>query len=91
MKSEKKIPLRTCVGCRQQKEKKQLIRIVKETEGGISFDPTGRKNGRGAYVCRSVSCVDAARKNHGLEKSFQCRITEDIWERLLKEMGSIEE
>ncbi len=94
---QKKIPLRKCIGCTEMKEKKQLVRVVKapdETDengevlktGEISVDLTGKKPGRGAYVCRSPECLAAARKARRFEKAFSCRIPDDVYERLEKEL-----
>ena len=95
MATEKKIPQRKCIGCGESKDKKELIRIIKSPEENIEFDPTGRKNGRGAYVCRTKQCLAKALKNRGLERSFKMKIPKDIQEELLKalekEIDSIEE
>jgi len=86
----KKIPLRKCVGCGELKEKKEMIRVIKSLDGGISLDITGKKNGRGAYVCKQEECLKKARKNKGLERSFKMQIPEDIYDNLEKEFYSIE-
>ena len=85
----KKIPMRQCVGCRQMKEKKELIRVIKSKEGEIALDVTGKMNGRGAYVCRSVECLKKARKNRGLERSLKGNIPEEIYDKLEEEMREI--
>lgn len=77
--TEKRIPLRKCIGCNEMKEKKQLIRIVKNSEGNISIDPVGKLPGRGAYICRSVECFDSAVKSKRLEKAFKGRIPDEIY------------
>ena len=77
--AEKKIPMRKCLGCCEMKDKRTLIRVVKNSEGGISLDPTGKKPGRGAYICKSKTCFDAAVKAKRLERAFQCRIPDDIY------------
>ena len=84
-------PLRTCVGCRQQKEKKELIRIIREPDGVIALDPTGKKNGRGAYICRNSQCLEKAVRNHGLERSLKTSISPELKEQLLEEIGKIDE
>ena len=71
----KKIPMRQCVGCGEMKGKKDLIRILKTQEGEILVDATGRKNGRGAYICPDIECFKKARKSKGLERSFKMAIS----------------
>lgn len=68
-----------CLGCGEMKSKKELIRVVKSSEGEISLDFTGKKSGRGAYICRNGECFDKARKARRFEKSFSCRIDESIY------------
>ncbi len=75
----KKIPMRMCMGCNEMKPKKELIRVVKSPEGEISLDFTGKKSGRGAYICHSSECFEKARKARRFEKSFSCRIDESIY------------
>lgn len=87
----KKIPMRQCLGCNEMKPKKELIRVVKSPEGEISLDLTGKKNGRGAYICRSTECYDKARKSRRLEKAFSCRIDESVYEVMADELRSAEE
>ena len=82
----KKVPLRKCVGCNEMKEKKQLVRVVRSPEGEISLDLTGRKPGRGAYVCASLSCLQAARKARRLERAFSCAIPAEVYDRLEEEL-----
>ncbi len=74
----KKVPIRKCVGCQERLEKQNLIRIVRSPEGEYSVDETGKKPGRGAYLCRKTECLDKAIKNKGLERSFKTSIDEDI-------------
>ncbi len=78
----KKIPQRTCIGCNQSKNKKELIRIVKNNSGEIFVDLTGKANGRGAYICNDVSCLDKAVKSRKLEKNFETKISDEIYESL---------
>ena len=78
----KKIPQRTCIGCGEKKDKKDLIRIVKDKEGKISIDKTGRANGRGAYICDKIDCLEKAIKSKKLEKSFEMKIEDEIYEAL---------
>lgn len=82
----KKIPQRMCVGCGEMKDKKALIRIVKTKEGEISLDKTGKKSGRGAYICDDPDCLKKARKNKRIERSFATAIPEEIYARLAEEM-----
>ncbi len=79
MMKTKKIPMRMCLGCGEMKLKRELIRVVKSKEGDISLDLTGKKSGRGAYICKSVECFEKARKARKFERSFSCMISEDIY------------
>ena len=85
----KKIPLRQCIGCGEMKSKKELIRVLKTTEDEIVIDATGRKNGRGAYICPSMECFKKAVKSKGLERSLKMVIPKEVYEALEKEMGQI--
>lgn len=82
----KKIPVRLCVGCGEMKPKKEMMRVLKTADEGILLDTTGKKNGRGAYICKSVECLEKALANHGLERSFKMKIPKETMENLLKEM-----
>ncbi|MCM1188254.1 MAG: YlxR family protein [bacterium] len=86
----KKIPLRQCVGCGEMKGKKDMMRVLKTVEDVICLDVTGKKNGRGAYICRSRECLRMARKNKGLERSFKMSIPSDVYDTLEKEFDSLE-
>ena len=79
MMKTKKIPMRMCLGCGEMKPKRELIRVVKSKEGDISLELTGKKSGRGAYICKSVECFEKARKARKFERSFSCMISEDIY------------
>ena len=79
MMKTKKITMRMCLGCGEMKPKRELIRVVKSKEGDISLDLTGKKSGRGAYICKSVECFEKARKARKFERSFSCMISEDIY------------
>ena len=81
----KKIPMRQCVGCGEMKSKKEMMRVLKTADGEIVLDTTGRKNGRGAYLCMNKECLVKARKNRGLERSFKMSIPDEIYENLEKE------
>ena len=84
--SIKKIPLRQCIGCGEMKNKKEMIRVLKTSEDEIILDATGRKNGRGAYLCPSMECFKKAVKSKGLERSFKMAIPKEVYEALEKEM-----
>lgn len=90
MSTAKKTPQRLCIGCGEAKNKKELIRVVKGTDGSISIDATGRKNGRGAYLCPSMECFRKAVKGKGLERSFKMAIPKEVYESLEKEMSEID-
>ncbi|KAF5058842.1 RNase P modulator RnpM [Oscillibacter ruminantium] len=83
----KKIPQRQCVGCREMKEKKALIRIVKSPEGEVSLDDKGRKPGRGAYVCPDVECLRKARKSRALERAFETQIPPEVYDAMERQLG----
>ena len=83
---QKKIPMRQCLGCREMKPKKELVRVVRSPEGQISLDSRGKANGRGAYVCRSPECLKKAIKARALERAFSCQIPEEIYVQLQAEM-----
>ena len=85
----RKIPMRMCVGCREMKEKRELIRVVRGTDGVPSLDPTGKKAGRGAYVCRQAECLRRAIKQHQLERQLEIAMTDEIIAALTEEMNSI--
>ncbi len=82
----KKIPMRMCVGCREMKEKKSLIRVVRSPEGQVSLDPTGKKAGRGAYVCREGECLARALKQRQLERQLDVTLTPEVTEALSAEL-----
>ena len=89
MGANKKIPVRRCVGCQEMKKKKEMIRVIRTKEGEFLLDATGKKNGRGAYICPSKECLGKAVKSKGLERSFKQAIPEEVYEALEKEMGLI--
>ena len=86
----KKIPLRMCTGCGEMKPKKELVRVVRSKEGEISLDLTGRKAGRGAYVCRSLDCLKKARETRRIERSLDCQIPDEVYDAMEKEMAEDE-
>lgn len=85
----KNIPLRKCLGCDEMLGKKGMLRVVKSKEGEISIDETGKKNGRGAYICRDMECFNKAHKKHSLERSLKCSISEEIYEKLRQEIEEL--
>ena len=87
--STKKFPQRQCIGCGEMKNKKEMIRILKTPEGEFSLDSTGRKNGRGAYLCPSMDCLRRAIKSKGLERSFKMAIPREVYEALEREMEQL--
>jgi len=86
----KKIPLRQCIGCGEMKGKKDMMRVLRTAEGDICLDTTGKKNGRGAYLCKSGDCLKKAVKNKGLERSFKMSIPSEVYESLEKEFENLE-
>lgn len=93
--ANKKIPMRQCIGCQEMKAKKEMLRVIKtaaaeDAETQIVLDTTGRKNGRGAYICPNSECLKKAIKNKGLERSFKMPIPKDVYEMLTKEMEEFE-
>ena len=83
---QKKIPQRQCMGCRERKAKRELIRIVRGTDGNVSVDFSGKLNGRGAYICPDPECLRKAQKAKSLERSLETPIPEQVYERLIKEV-----
>ncbi len=85
---QKKIPMRKCVGCGEMKSKKELVRVVRTPEGEISLDPTGKKNGRGAYFCGDPACVVKAQKGRRLERAFECAVPPEVYEALAQSIAA---
>lgn len=83
---EKKIPMRQCVGCREMRPKRELVRVVRSPEGEISVDLRGKKSGRGAYVCRDAGCLKKAIKSRALGRAFGVEVPEEIYETLRAQM-----
>lgn len=88
--TNKKIPMRQCVGCREMKSKRELIRIIHTEENEILIDATGKKNGRGAYICPNQDCLAKAIKSKGLERSLKTAVPKEIYEDFAKEMEKLE-
>ena len=91
MNKPKKVPLRKCLGCGEMKPKQELIRAVRSPEGEISLDLTGKKNGRGAYICRDSKCLTAAIKAKRFERAFGCKIEQPVYDSMLSELESDEQ
>ncbi len=85
----KKIPMRMCVGCREMKPKKELIRVVRAPDGSVSMDPVGKKPGRGAYVCRNAACLQRAIKQRQLERQLEVQLSEEVAVQLRQELDSL--
>ena len=85
----KKIPQRQCIGCGEMKNKKEMIRVIKTPEENIIIDATGKKNGRGAYICKSIECFQKAVKSRGLERSLKVNIPREVYEELEKELSGL--
>lgn len=84
----KKVPMRTCVGCGEQKTKKELIRVVKNNEDHVFIDFKGKANGRGAYICPKVECLEKAEKRDSLSRSLMIKIDREIYKRLAQEISA---
>lgn len=82
----RKIPLRRCLGCNEQKPKQELLRVVRSPEGEISLDFTGKKSGRGAYICRNVKCLKKAVKSHRIDKNLECTVPDEVYEKMEREL-----
>ena len=85
--TERKIPLRKCIGCGEMKDKRTLVRIVRNKEGEISVDLVGKKPGRGAYICKSAECLEKAQKSKRLERAFSTKIDPEIYDTMRREIG----
>ena len=83
---QKKIPMRQCMGCRERKAKREMIRVVRMTDGNVSLDFSGKLNGRGAYICPDPECLKKARKSKSLDRSLEVAIPEAVYDRLAAEM-----
>ena len=83
----KKIPMRQCVGCGEMKSKKEMMRVLKTEDSSICLDMTGKKNGRGAYLCRNIKCLQAAQKKRALSRGLKTEITQDIYEKLALQLS----
>lgn len=84
---QKKVPLRMCIACHEMKEKKQMLRIVKTKEDEISLDFTGKKNGRGAYICDDLDCIDKCVKQKLIHKTFSLNVNDDVYQKIKEEFN----
>ena len=83
---QKSIPLRKCTGCQEMKDKRTLVRVVRSENGEFSVDFTGKKPGRGAYICPNLECLEKAKKSKGLERSFKTPVPAEVYEKLREEL-----
>ena len=84
---QKKIPLRKCLGCGESKDKRELVRVVRSPDGEVSLDLTGKKAGRGAYICKDVSCLKKAKKQKRFERAFECEIPDEVYAQMEDELS----
>lgn len=84
----RKIPMRQCLGCNEHKPKMELLRVVRTPEGSVELDFTGKKSGRGAYICRDIKCLKKVRKNGRLQHNLACEISEEVYDRLEAELSA---
>ena len=89
MSQARKIPMRKCIGCQEMKSKKEMLRVIRTPEEELVIDTTGRKNGRGAYLCRQSACFEMACKNKGLERSLKMNIPPAVYDSLEKELDEL--
>ncbi len=90
MAAGKKVPLRQCLGCGEMKSKKEMLRIIRTAEGEVFLDVTGKKNGRGAYICKDAGCLEKARKKKALDRSLKIEISDEVYESLKGELDKID-
>ncbi len=83
---QRKLPLRKCLGCGEVKDKRELVRVVRSPEGEISLDLTGKKAGRGAYICADASCLNKARKAKRIDRAFECTVPDEVYEAMEREL-----
>ncbi len=86
----RKIPMRQCLGCNERKPKIELLRVVRSPEGEISLDFTGKKSGRGAYICRDAKCLKKAVKSHRIDRVLECTVPEDVYSKMETELAEHE-
>ncbi|MGN0174489.1 MAG: RNase P modulator RnpM [Acutalibacteraceae bacterium] len=90
MQNKKKIPMRMCVGCGEHFPKRELVRVVKNSDGKIFLDLTGKAAGRGAYICKSADCLEKAKKGKKLNRAFETAVSDEIYDLLIKELEDAE-
>lgn len=83
---QKKIPQRQCMGCRERKDKRSMLRVVRTTEGSVTLDFSGKLNGRGAYICPDPECLKKARKANSLDRALEVTVPQEVYDRLQKEL-----
>ncbi|MCR5523722.1 MAG: YlxR family protein [Clostridia bacterium] len=88
MPAHRSVPMRKCTGCNEMKPKKELVRVVRSPQGEVSLDLTGKKPGRGAYVCRDAACFAKARKARRFERAFSCDIPDEVYESMEEELNN---
>ncbi|BCJ85304.1 RNase P modulator RnpM [Effusibacillus dendaii] len=86
---QKKTPLRKCVGCQEMKPKKELIRVVHSPDNQVFLDPTGKKSGRGSYICKTEACFQMAKKKKSLDRSLKINVSDEIYEQLERELSLV--
>lgn len=86
---QKKIPLRKCVACQEMKPKKELIRVVAAQDSAVSLDPTGKKAGRGAYVCRTAACFQTARKRKSFDRALKTQVPDEVYQQLERDLAGV--
>lgn len=84
----KVVPERTCISCREHKPKNELIRVVKDAEGNISLDFTGKKQGRGAYICNDLACIERCAKTKALNKAFKTNVDQEVYDAIVEQFKS---
>ncbi|GLG00602.1 hypothetical protein Alches_06410 [Alicyclobacillus hesperidum subsp. aegles] len=89
MNKVRKVPLRKCVGCQEMKPKRELVRVVHTPEGEVRVDPTGKQNGRGAYLCPQPSCLQTAQKRRSLERMLKTSIPDQVYQALAEKMREV--
>ena len=87
----KKVPMRQCLGCNEHKPKGELLRVVRSPEGDVSLDFTGKKSGRGAYICHDLTCLKKVRKSRRLEHNLECPISPEVYDRMEAELTALED
>lgn len=85
----RRIPMRTCVGCREERPKRELLRIVRSPDGTVDFDPTGKRSGRGAYICPKPECLEAARRGRQLERALERPVDEAVYAKLADRLAAM--